>query len=62
MYVTLQQQLQNLEPGDATAIANFAKRQSFEGIILAKADVNGHATRPVFAYLKAMTNKNHINW
>jgi len=50
------------EPGDATAIGDFANKEKFEGIILAKADVNGPSTRPAFAYLKHHTNTYKIDW
>ena len=51
------------EPGDSTAITAFAvDKQSFDGIILSKRDVNGPDTRPLFAHLKAATGKNNIDW
>jgi glutathione peroxidase len=50
------------EPGDNIAIQEFASSKNFEGIILAKDDVNGQYTRPAFAYLKKVTGKTHINW
>ena len=50
------------EPGDGTAIAEFADKKSFDGVILSKSDVNGPDTRPLFAYLKAATGKAHIDW
>lgn len=50
------------EPGDSYAIADFTKKQSFEGIILSKADVNGDKTRPLFAYLKHATRRETIRW
>lgn len=50
------------EPGDATAIGDFARKENFEGIILAKADVNGASTRPLFQYLKHHTGTQKIEW
>lgn len=50
------------EPGDAVAIAKFAKKERFAGTILAKADVNGPLTRPLFRFLKAATKKDIISW
>jgi len=50
------------EPGDNVAIKEFAESKNFQGIILAKDDINGPYTRPSFAYLKKITGKNHINW
>ena len=50
------------EPGDSTAIGEFAKKEKFEGIILSKADVNGPSTRPVFQYLKHHTATHSISW
>ncbi len=50
------------EPGDSVAIAQFAKKNAFEGIILSKDEVNGADTRPAFKYLKAVTGKSAINW
>lgn len=50
------------EPGDETAIRNFAQGQQYDGIILSKADVNGASTRPLFKYLKTATSKQHISW
>lgn len=50
------------EPGDGYAIKSFAKKEKFNGVILSKADVNGHDARPSFKYLKEATNMPHINW
>jgi glutathione peroxidase-family protein len=50
------------EPGDGVAIRSFAQKQGFEGIILSKQDVNGPKTRPLFAYLKHVTEKPFIEW
>jgi glutathione peroxidase len=50
------------EPGDSYAITKFADKNQFDGIILSKADVNGHSTRPAFLFLKAITNRPHIQW
>jgi len=50
------------EPGDGYAIKTFAKKQDFSGVVLSKADVNGHDTRPAFKYLKRATNFANINW
>ena len=50
------------EPGDGYAIKTFAKKQDFGGVILSKADVNGHDTRPAFKFLKKATNFANINW
>jgi len=50
------------EPGSPEEITTFANSQEFEGLILAKGDVNGDGTRPLFKYLKEHTSKKHINW
>lgn len=50
------------EPGDKFAIANFADKQGFEGVILSKGNVNGAQTRPLFEYLKSVTGKHYIAW
>ena len=50
------------EPGDKAAIYNFAKKNDFEGIILAKEDVNGPKARSVFRYLKNATGVPNIAW
>ncbi len=50
------------EPGDFFSIKTFAEKQSFDGIILSKKDVNGPDTRPLFAHLKAATGKHNIDW
>lgn len=51
------------EPGDATAIREFAvEKHSFDGVILSKKDVNGPGTRPLFSFLKGVTGTNNIDW
>ena len=50
------------EPGDGVAISNFAHKQDFEGIILAKADVNGNKARTAFRFLKNKTGVSSIGW
>ena len=62
MYLMTQIQFGGQEPGDSKAITYFAEKQSFDGIILGKKDVNGPNTRPIFTYLKNVTGKQRINW
>lgn len=50
------------EPGSATEIYNFASRKGYNGIILAKDEVNGNSARPTFQYLTHVTDKKHIEW
>ena len=50
------------EPGDDSSIAKFARKQLFSGTILAKDDVNGKYTRPLYRYLKEVTGKTLIEW
>ncbi|KAJ1443015.1 thioredoxin-like protein [Ochromonadaceae sp. CCMP2298] len=50
------------EPGDAVAIAAFAQSQEFNGIILAKGEVNGDNTRPLFEFLKRVAQRPQISW
>lgn len=50
------------EPGNAPAIASFARKHGYVGRVLSKADVNGDKTRPLYQYLKAQTGRNNIDW
>ncbi len=50
------------EPGDASTIEQFAKKNGFEGIILSKDEVNGPTTRASFKFLKEEGRKPYINW
>lgn len=50
------------EPGDKVAISNFAAKNDFEGIILAKNDVNGANARAAFRYLKNASGVPNIAW
>jgi len=50
------------EPGDEVAISNYARKQDFEGIILAKGDVNGAKARTTFRYLKNASGVSSISW
>lgn len=50
------------EPGDSVAISTFVKKQKFEGTVLAKGDVNGPKTRPLYEYLKKVTGRDLIHW
>lgn len=55
-------QFGNQEPGDRVAISNFAKEQEFQGIILAKGDVNGINARKSFRFLKNAAGVHDISW
>lgn len=50
------------EPGDKVAISNFASKNEFEGIILAKDDVNGPKARGAFRFLKNAAGIPNISW
>lgn len=50
------------EPDDAGAIAYFAAQFGYEGLVMAKGDVNGAYTSDTFSLLKAKTGKKHVSW
>ena len=49
------------EPRADRDVAFFARKHGFRGVVLAKGDVNGVNTRPAFRFLKAHSEKTHIN-
>lgn len=50
------------EPGSADEITYNAAQFGFEGIVMAKSDVNGRTTGPTFLYLKNRSGKDKISW
>lgn len=50
------------ESAKINEIVGFAQNYGYQGLIMAKGDVNGINTRPTFRFLKRATNKKHIQW